>query len=160
MFAFDVDGDGDNDVVTALNAHGWGLAWFEQVKELGQITFRKHQFTGDRAEESKFGVCFSEPHALDLADFDGDGLKDLLVGKRLWAHGPKGDIEPMAEPVLYWLRLVRENGTARFEPHLIDRQAGVGVQVTAVDMDGDGRLDVLTASKLGAFIFLNKSNTK
>lgn len=157
IFALDADGDGDTDVVTAIDAHGWGLAWFEQIKENGNITFRKHTIMGSRAEESQFGVAFSQPHALDLADLDGDGLPDLIVGKRMWAHGPKGDIEPMAEPVLYWFRLVREGKTARFEPHLIDRASGVGVQVTAADVNGDGRRDILTVSKLGAFVFLNES---
>ena len=32
MFAYDVDGDGDNDLITSLNAHGWGLSWFENRK--------------------------------------------------------------------------------------------------------------------------------
>src|SRR5213078_3225222 len=43
MFAYDVDGDGDNDVITALNAHGYGLAWYENVKnDAGDITFKQH----------------------------------------------------------------------------------------------------------------------
>ena len=32
MGVFDVNGDGLPDVVTSLNAHGWGLAWFEQKR--------------------------------------------------------------------------------------------------------------------------------
>ena len=156
MFAYDVDGDGDNDVITALNAHGWGLAWFEQQKEKGVVTFVKHPFMGDRSEEAKYGVGFSQPHALELGDLDGDGLKDLVVGKRRWAHGPKGDIEPMADPVLYWFKLVRSNRTARFEPHLIDRESGAGVQLGIADLNADGRADVLTVSKLGAFLFINR----
>lgn len=156
MFALDVDGDGDNDIVTAIDAHGWGLAWFEQVKENGQITFKKHVIMGTRDEESKYGVAFTQPHALAIADLDGDGLQDIVVGKRRWAHGPKGDIEPMAEPVLYWFKLVRGAAGARFEPHLIDRESGVGVQVTAADVNGDGRPDVLTVSKLGTFLFINQ----
>ncbi len=43
MGVYDVNGDGLNDVVTVLQAHGWGLAWFEQKRTPdGQITFVKH----------------------------------------------------------------------------------------------------------------------
>ena len=111
---------------------------------------------GSRGEETKYGVAFSQPHALAIADLDGDGLQDIIVGKRYWAHGPKGDIEPMADPVLYWFRLVREGGVAQFEPHLIDRESGVGVQVSTADLNGDGHQDVLTVSKLGTFVFMNQ----
>lgn len=156
MFAYDVNGDGRNDIITSLDAHGWGLAWFEQKNSSGQITFTKHVLMGDRSEEAKYGVCFSQPHALDLADINGDGWKDIVVGKRLWAHGPKGDIEPNEAPILYWFQLARERGgNAHFVPRLIDDHSGVGVQVTAADVDGDGRTDILTVSKLGAFLFRN-----
>ena len=33
MHVYDVDGDGDNDVITSLDAHGFGLAWFEIPKK-------------------------------------------------------------------------------------------------------------------------------
>ena len=156
MFADDVDGDGDNDIITALDAHGWGLAWFEQVRQEEQITFLRHTIMGDRSEESRYGVAFSQPHALDLADIDGDGLKDIVVGKRRWAHGPTGDVEPGATPVLYWFQLVRgPDRSVSYRPHLVDDQTGVGVQVIARDIDADGRADILTASKLGSALFLN-----
>ena len=33
MFAYDVNGDGLNDIITALSAHAFGLAWYEQYRE-------------------------------------------------------------------------------------------------------------------------------
>ena len=62
MFADDVDGDGDSDIITALDAHGWGLAWFEQVRTDGQITFLPQLAAGDRALEPRYGVAFSQPY--------------------------------------------------------------------------------------------------
>jgi hypothetical protein len=157
MFAYDVDGDGDQDVISSLHAHLWGLAWFEHVTRTdGSINFREHRIMGDRSEEKKFGVAFSQPHALELADIDGDGLKDIVCGKRRWAHGPTGDVEPDAAPVVYWFQLTRSaQGEVNYVPHLIDDRSGVGVQISVKDVNGDQRPDVLTASKLGSFVFLN-----
>ncbi|HTO05262.1 MAG TPA: VCBS repeat-containing protein, partial [Opitutus sp.] len=95
ILVYDIDGDGDNDVVSAIDAHGWGLSWFEQVRRNKDAReFVEHRMMGDRSEEAKFGVAFSQPHALCLGDIDGDGLTDVITGKRRWAHGPKGDVEP------------------------------------------------------------------
>ena len=41
-------------------------------------------------------------------------------------------------------------------PKLIDDASGLGTQVVAVDENGDNVPDVLTASKLGTFVFLTK----
>ena len=108
---------------------------------------------GTRDEIDRYGIAFTQPHAMTAADLDNDGLTDLVTGKRRWAHGPKGDIEPSAEPVVaIFLQRRSENGV-EFKPQIIDRNSGVGVQVEAADMNGDGRLDVMTASKLGVFLF-------
>lgn len=158
MFAEDLNDDGKADIITSLNAHGWGLAWFEQKSE---TEFREHKIMGDRSELAKYKVAFTQPHALEFADIDGDGLKDIITGKRRWAHGPKGDIEPNAEPVVYWFRQVRDKdqGT-QFVPHLIDDNSGVGVQIAVEDVDGDGLTDVLTTSKLGTFVFHQRRRGK
>ena len=93
---------------------------------------------------------------MTVADVDGDGLLDLITGKRRWAHGPDGDIEPGAEPVVAVFLLKRNDQRVTFVPHIVDRSSGVGVQVHAADMNSDGRVDLMTASKLGTFVFLQQ----
>ena len=107
MYAYDVNGDGLNDVITGLAAHAFGLAWFEQYKEGGAIGFREHVFMNKDPKENKYGVKFSELHAIDLVDMDGDGLKDIVTGKRFWSHGRTGDPDRNDAAVLYWFKLVR-----------------------------------------------------
>lgn len=152
MFADDVDGDGDNDVVTSLQAHGWGLAWFEQTED----GFVKHLVMNTREEEAQYGAAFAQLHAVALADLDGDGLKDIVTGKRKGAHGNGLGTELNAPAVLYWFRLVREPGNARYVPTLIDSEAGVGTQLVVADVNQDGLPDILTAARAGAFLFLNQ----
>lgn len=155
MYGYDVNGDGKTDVICTLAAHKYGLAWFEQVDDGGVIGWKKHLLTGVPGQEGETGITFSQGHAVDLVDMNGDGLKDIVVGKRFWAHGPEGDPEPNAPAVLYWFELKREGKEAKWIPHIIDNDSGVGTEVMAVDVDGDGRPDVVVGNKRGLFVFLH-----
>ena len=161
MFAYDLNGDGRNDIITSLAAHGFGLAWYEQLvgkDDKGEIKFQQHIIMNAKPAENKYGVKFSQLHAIDLVDMDGDGLKDIVTGKRFWAHGPTGDQEPGAPAVVYWFRTVRGGyGSMDFIPHLIDNDSGIGTQVLATDLNGDGLPDIVVGNKKGTFVHLHSA---
>ena len=163
MYAYDVNGDGRPDVISSLDAHGYGLAWFEQLPSKsgqGEIQFKPH-FIMPPGPDPSASVNFTQLHAVDLVDMDGDGLKDIVTGKRFWAHGPDGpDPETKSPAVLYWFKLTRtRDGQAEFVPHLIDDDSGVGTQVVATDVNKDGRPDVVVGNKKGLFVLLQKANS-
>ena len=85
MHVYDVNGDGLNDIITALAAHEFGLAWYRQYREGGAILFREHVIMNREPKDNAYGVKFSEIHAIDLVDMDGDGVKDLVTGKLFWS---------------------------------------------------------------------------
>ncbi len=157
MHTYDVDGDGDSDVVTSLAGHGYGLSWFEQITKDGALDFVEHRILPNNADENLAGVQFSQLHSVALIDIDGDGLKDIVTGKRFWAHGPKGDPDPAGTPVLYWIKLVRgPEGAVSWVPHKIDEASGVGTQIAVGDINGDDRPDIVVGNKKGGFVFVQE----
>ena len=161
MAVYDVNGDGLNDIVTVLDAHGWGIAWFEQKRDAqGNITFVRHMIMDTLHTKNAGNVAFSEAHGDTTADMNGDGIPDFIVGKRYWTHlDDYADPDPYGTPVLYWYETVRDPkapGRARFVPHLIDNHSGSGSDVFAADLNHDGKVDLITATRFGTFIFWNE----
>jgi hypothetical protein len=154
---YDVNGDKLPDVVTALAAHGFGLAWYEQKRDGGKTTFVEHQIMGDFAAQNPGNVTFTELHALTMADIDGDGVKDIITGKRAWAHlDSYSDPDSQGAAVLYWFKTIRDPkapGGARFVPDLIHNRSGVGSMITAADLNKDGAIDIIAGSNRGGHIF-------
>ncbi len=143
MIAYDVNLDGKSDII-ASSAHNFGIWWFEQGEaQNGSPVFTKHDL---------FPKLVSETHALIAADIDGDGLKDLVTGKRFWSHGKNepGSDQPAR---IYWFnaRRASEGGIA-FTPREIDDQSGIGTQFVVADFNGDGLLDIVTSNKKGVFL--------
>jgi putative membrane-bound dehydrogenase-like protein len=185
MFAYDFDGNGANDVFTALAAHRYGVAVFLQRSRSGALaassgaggapasppargggasstgksdggvasTWQRILLASEQPQDNDYGIVFSQPHAAHLADIDGDGVKDIVTGKRYWAHNGKGDPDERGHRVLYWYQTKRDGkGGVDFVPHLIDANSGVGVDVQVGDVNGDTLPDVVVGNKAGVFI--------
>jgi hypothetical protein len=142
MHVYDVNGDGRNDVISS-SAHGIGVWWHEQQPDGKFVT---------RAIDGSF----SQSHSLELADVNGDGLKDIVTGKRFWAHGPTGDVNPGDPAVVVWFELRREGREVRWVKHEIDNDSGVGTQFVIADVNRDGLPDVVTSNKKGVYVFIQQ----
>ena len=161
ILARDVDGDGLADVVFG-NGHDFGLFWLKQGKGSG----------GERTwARSTIDDKIASVHTLIWADLDGDGkAHELVTGKRVYAH----EIEPGATDgsVVAWYaydpksqtwgkHVVFQGEPARNAPAKGDQRdalkdfpegtVGTGLQMTAVDFDRDGDLDLLCPGKSGLY---------
>ena len=168
----DVDGDGLTDLVYGMG-HNRDLLWIKQEKNSG----------GARAwsKPSVIDNTLSSVHTLLWADLDGDGKRDeLITGKRVYAHEIEaGDVE--ASQIAYYTfdrskkswqkhpifageparKDVPKEAAARdalkdFPPGT----AGTGLEMTAIDIDGDGDVDLVCPGKSGLYYFENLSKTK
>jgi hypothetical protein len=117
MAAGDLDGDGDTDVAVAL--HGYNNVGGEG------IAFLIQEGPGSfiPGKELQVGCC---PSGLDLADLDGDLDLDLAIGFDGSVYSYKND------------------GLGNFS--LVGGAGGASGSVLARDLNGDGRLDLVTMS--------------
>ncbi|MDC0175472.1 FG-GAP-like repeat-containing protein [Planctomycetaceae bacterium] len=116
VFAMDVDGDGDMDVLSA-SAEDDKIAWYENDGSQN-FTERTISTTADRA------------HDLFVADMDGDGDIDVLSAS-------------MNDDTIAWYE---NDGSQNFSAHTISTSAVGAREVFAADVDGDGDIDVLSVS--------------
>jgi hypothetical protein len=160
MGVFDVNGDGLTDVISSVAVHGWGLAWFEQKRAAdGARTWVRHDIAGDYSTKNTGNVVFSEAHAAKYVDMSGDGIKDFVIGKRSWPRRTYQTPDPFGPAVIYIYRTVRNPkapGGAEFVPELVHNRSGAGSTLELVDMNNDGKLDIVTATVTGTFAFVSK----
>jgi hypothetical protein len=158
IVVLDANGDKLPDIVTALEAHSFGLAWYEQKRDAsGAISWVQHMIMDNFTSKNAGGVTFTELHAMTSADVTGDGVPDVITGKRHWAHRDSyADPDPHGPGVLYVYRTVRNPkapGGAEFVPELIHNRSGVGSMITTADLNRDGLVDILAATTYGGHIF-------
>ncbi|MEO1999401.1 MAG: FG-GAP-like repeat-containing protein, partial [Planctomycetaceae bacterium] len=119
VFAIDMDGDGDMDVLSASDNDD-KIGWYENN---GNQTFTSHVITtGANGADSVFAI-----------DMDGDGDIDVLSASH------EDD-----RVVLY-----KNDGNENFTPQTITAAANYPWSVYVADMDADGDMDILSASQHG-----------
>ena len=141
----DVNGDGLSDLIVG-QGHGYGLDWWEQKLDNGRRTWVKHPID----------PCNSQYHDLWWTDIDGDGECELVTGKRYRAHcgHDPGAYDPVG---IYYFKWTGEG----FAKQIIDygpaREAtGCGIAFQVVDLDGNGRPDIVAPGKDGLYVFRNR----
>ena len=140
ILGYDVNADGKLDILYG-EGHSYGLYWLEQQ---GAGSWVKHTI-----DES-----YSQIHAVKLVDLDGDGVPELLTGKRYRGHSGNdpGSYDPL---VVYYYKIGRKTGEFTRYALSVNGLAGAGTQFIAEDLDGDGDIDVATAGKTGVTFFEN-----
>ena len=177
ILGYDVNHDGKLDLIYG-QGHGYGLYWLEQAGTSAHPTWIRHTI-----DES-----FSQSHALALVDIDGDGVPELITGKRYRGHSgaDPGSYDPVA---VYAYKLptkeqfasvkTQASGTpakpasatmaiadSASDPTFVrttlsfNGTASAGTQFVAADFDKDGDMDIASAGKLGVHVFENLKVSK
>ncbi len=117
VFAIDVDGDGDEDVLLASDR----IAWYENTDGMGSF--------GPQREISNF---LNAPVSVFAGDLDGDGDVDVISGS-------------FNDDKIAWYE--NTDGMGSFSSQQMISVSADGVlSVFVSDVDGDGDLDVLSGS--------------
>ena len=163
---YDVNGDGSNDVVTALQAHGFGLAWFEQKRDAaGTISFERAHDHRNFAAKNAGGVTFSEPHGSTVADIDRrrrSGLhrrQALLLAPRELPRSRSLRCRRCSTSIGRCVTRRRRAALSSCPSSCIIDPAP-GSQVLAADLNKDGAVDLVTSTTQGAYVFFGTRTRK
>ena len=145
MYVDDLDLDGDNDIIMS-SAHRFGVWWYENVSGKAATKFKQHLI--DKS--------YSQTHAMEYVDINGDGQRDIVTGKRFYAHNGRdpGGKDPV---VMCWYEVKKRKGMPpKFIRHEIEagRGTGIGTQFQVTDMNGDGKPDIVLSNKKGVNLLL------
>ena len=128
VYVSDMDNDGDVDVIAAAET-GDDVSWWANDGTPSNDNWTETIIDGD----------FDGARSVHVADMDGDGWMDVIAAAK------EGD------DVSWWVNDGTPGG-ADWTEYTIDGSFNGVDDVTTVDIDGDGDLDVLAASEINAGI--------
>ena len=121
VFAADVDNDGDMDILAASEGDN-NLAWYENFDGKGRF-----------GEQNVISTSADGAQSIFAADVDGDGDVDVLSASSY-------------DDKVAWYENTDGNGSFG-EQNVISSEVDGAISVFAADLDGDGDIDVLYASR-------------
>lgn len=164
ILCHDVDGDGDTDLIWG-RGHNVGIYWSEQRRgQSKEATAVTAPAVGDETMTALLGTGQWVTHAVDtswscahapmLADLDGDGSVELVVGKRFQGHEGKdpGENEPLAVFSYQFDKTARSWRQRTVSRHPL---CGLDLDPKCADIDGDGDIDILAPARSGLVLLEN-----
>ncbi len=121
VFASDFDNDGDLDVLACSRLDD-KIAWYGNID--GEGAFETQQIIATKANGQR---------AVHSADLNGDGNMDILSASQ-------------SDDKVIWFKNIDGSGSFKIQ-QIITSEADVAESVFAADIDGDGDMDVLSASR-------------
>ena len=130
VFAADLDGDGDRDVVAA-SSNDNRISWFE------------NDGSGEFGEAQLISIDAEDPRSVFAADVDGDGAIDVLSASA-------------ADNTVAWYQ---NDGSGSFgEQQIISADADGAIDVFAADLDGDGDMDIVSGARESDTVAIHLNN--
>ena len=165
VYAEDVDGDGDIDLLSASESDG-KIAWYENN---GSQNFTPHTIsTNAEGAHSVYAIDVDSDGHMDVLSaseykiswYENDGNENFIphtITTDTYAYGNMsvyavdvdgdGDIDVLSasyyDDQIAWYE---NDGNESFTPHTITTNASGAYSVYALDVDGDGDIDVLSAA--------------
>lgn len=164
ILTWDVDGDGDLDLVWA-RGHNIGLYWTEQITadqlSVGLPGDLLNHPVVDTISRRKWvthaiDTSWANIHTLMTADLDGDGTLELVAGKRFMGHDGKdpGEYDPLA---IYSYQYDVQHRTWQRRTISYGGRCGIDLDSVCADLDGDGDIDIVAPSRAGLYWLENLS---
>ena len=136
---------------------------FEKWEEDGTPVYERDL----RARETDTNIYFGSLPMVEVADVDGDGLTDIVIGNSQGQVGWAKNVGKPGEPKFTEPKLFRKEGEDFMEKGgYLNVQGPMEAQwgyvgPTLFDWDGDGKLDLITGDNSSHFgVYFNKTSSK